>query len=324
MTARPFAPAERLAYFRRFGGQALSYTALQPEMSYFDLEGVGYIAYQVKYGRRFVLGDPVCAPEDLPRLIEAFLAEDDKSVFLPVQLETARVLHEDFGFFATQIGCETQLDLERWSPQGRRMRNFRRAAHHAERRGVTVEEAADIDPEEIDRVSTAWRHGRTLKKRWLKFVSRPIEAEPDGGVRKFLARANGELVGYVLFDPIFEDGRVIGYGPSLSAFTPEFRNGLYYLILERAAQVFRAEGIARINLGLSPLDVVAPAQPFESRLLRAGLTLLRLTGDRLYNFTGLSFIKRKFYGEQMPVFAAHRANLPALELFGFLRLSAII
>ena len=51
---------------------------------------------------------------------------------------------------------------------------------------------------------------------------------------------------------------------------------------------------------------------------------LRLTGDRLYNFSGLSFIKRKFYGEQVPVFAAHRAKLPALDLFGFLRLSAII
>ena len=324
MTAQGFDMAERLAYLRRFGGQALSYSTLQPEMDYFDVDGVGYLAYQVKFGRRFVLGDPVCAPADRPRLIERFLAENKGAVFLPVQLDSARVLHEAFGLFATQVGCETRLDLDRWSPRGRRMRNFRRAAHHAQRQGVVVAEEPAADPDEIRRVSMAWRHGRTLRSRWLKFVSRPVEVEPADGVRRFLARADGKLVGYVLFDPIFEDGRVTGYGPSVSAFTPAFRNGLFYLIVEQAARTFRDEGIASVNLGLSPLDIVAPAQPFESRPLRYGLAGLRLTGDRLYNFSGLSFIKRKFYGEQVPVFAAHRARLPALDLFGFLRLSAII
>jgi phosphatidylglycerol lysyltransferase len=324
MTDRRFDMTERLRYLRQFGNQALSYTTLQPEMEYFDLEGVGYIAYQVRFGRRFVLGDPVCAPKDLPLLIQKFLAEDERSIFLPVQLSVARVLHETFGFFATQVGCETSLDLTRWSPCGRRMRNFRRAASHAQRHGVVVAEEPSVNADEISRVSLKWRHGRTLKNRWLKFVSRPIEIEPGDGVRKFLARSNGQLVGYVFFDPIFEDNQVVAYGPSLSAFTPEFRKGLFYLIIEQAAQKFRKEGIARINLGLSPLDIIAPTQPFESRLFRCGLAALRIIGNRIYNFSGLSFIKHKFYGEQTPVFVAHRKSLPAIELFGFLRLSAII
>jgi lysylphosphatidylglycerol synthetase-like protein (DUF2156 family) len=51
---------------------------------------------------------------------------------------------------------------------------------------------------------------------------------------------------------------------------------------------------------------------------------LRLTGDRLYNFNGLSFVKRKFYGDQRPVFVSHKSRLPLTEVFGFLHLSRII
>ena len=189
---------------------------------------------------------------------------------------------------------------------------------------IAVAEESSVDPGELREAALTWRRGRVLKRRWLSFLSRPLDAGSAGGTRHFLARRDGRLVGYALFDPIFSDGRVVAYGPSLSAFTPAFRNGLYYVVVEAAARRFREEGVAAINLGLSPLDIVAPDFPFESRPLRCGLAGLRLTGDRLYNFAGLSFIKRKFYGAQTPVFAAHESRLPALELYGFLRLSGIV
>lgn len=315
---------ERLRYLRCFGGQALSYSTLQPGMRYFDVDGVGYIAYQVKFGRRFVLGDPICTPGDMSLLIERFLAENSNSVFLPVPVESAVLLHEAFGFFATQIGCETYLELASWSPRGRRMRNFRRAVAHADRLGIEVTEVEVVDPDEVRHVSEEWRHGRRLRKRWLTFMSRPVHAEPASGVRKFLARLDGRLIGYVFFDPIFANKQVVAYGPSLSAFTTEFCKGQFYLMLEHASRRFREQGVQHINLGLSPLDIVAPAYPFESCFFRYAISGMRLTGDQLYNFRGLSFIKRKFYGKQVPVFAAHRSRLPMTDLIGFLRLSRII
>ncbi len=322
--AYTFDLCERLDYVRRFGSQALSYTTLQPNMQYFDVAGLGYITYQTKLGRRYVLGDPVCHFDDLNELIGRFLADGDNAMFLPIQLETARVLWQQFGYFSTQIGCDTHIDLHKWSPVGRHMRNFRRAIVHAQRRGVEVNEVSAIDPTEIHRVNKEWRQGRRLRKRSLGFVTRPIDAEPEAGVRKFVARMDGELIGYVVFDPIFHDGDVIGYGPNLSAFTSAFRNGLYYLIVERASRVLRDHGGRYLNLGLSPLDVVAPNFEFEARAMRIALAGLRLTGDRIYNFNGLSFIKRKFYGDRRPVFVGHNSRLPVTDILGFLRLSRII
>ena len=56
-----FSLNERIAYLKKYGGYVMAYSTLQPGMQYFDMIGVGYLAYMVKGRTRFVLGDPVCA-----------------------------------------------------------------------------------------------------------------------------------------------------------------------------------------------------------------------------------------------------------------------
>src|SRR5690554_7502963 len=59
-----FTFSERVSYLKRFGGHSQSFSTLQPDMQYFDVPDVGYMAYRRKWGATIVLSDPVCAPEN--------------------------------------------------------------------------------------------------------------------------------------------------------------------------------------------------------------------------------------------------------------------
>ena len=67
-----FTFSERVGYLKKFGTHSQSFSTLQPGMQYFDVPGIGYIAYMRKWGGTFVLSDPVCAPDDFGRLLESF------------------------------------------------------------------------------------------------------------------------------------------------------------------------------------------------------------------------------------------------------------
>ena len=59
-----FTFTERVGFLKKYGTHSQSFSTLQPGMQYFDVPGMGYIAYMRKWGGTFVLSDPVCAPED--------------------------------------------------------------------------------------------------------------------------------------------------------------------------------------------------------------------------------------------------------------------
>jgi hypothetical protein len=59
-----FTPVERFEYLRQFGSHPMAYSTLQPGMEYFDLPGIGYIAYATCRGSRLVLSDPLGTQAD--------------------------------------------------------------------------------------------------------------------------------------------------------------------------------------------------------------------------------------------------------------------
>ena len=67
-----FTFTERVGFLKKYGTHSQSFSTLQPSMQYFDVPGMGYIAYMRKWGGTFVLSDPVCAPEDFGNLLESF------------------------------------------------------------------------------------------------------------------------------------------------------------------------------------------------------------------------------------------------------------
>jgi lysylphosphatidylglycerol synthetase-like protein (DUF2156 family) len=64
--------------------------------------------------------------------------------------------------------------------------------------------------------------------------------------------ANEEAVAFAFFDPLYEDGRVAGYLSATRRWLPGADPLSAYLLVRRAIETFRAEGVERMYFGLMP------------------------------------------------------------------------
>ncbi len=317
-----FGDRERLDYLRAFGGHSMSTSLLAPGMRYFDVPGVGFIGYMAYGGATLALADPVAAPLDRSALLEAFLAQHPRAGFVQVSEPVADLLHRRFGLYATQLGIETVLNLDTWTLRGRSKQALRTAHNQALARGITVAEGCS--EAEREALSREWLATRRVSDTEIAFLIRPLRMEPVPGTRVFCAREGSRLIGFVCFDPLFEDGEVVGYVPNVSRASATFRQGIFYTITVRALERFREEGARTVNLGLSPLAIDGARRPGESGSFKRLLNALYRHGNRLYNFQGVRFAKSRFRGREEPVFVAHRARIPFGDALAVFKLSGVL
>ncbi len=317
-----FTLTERISYLKQYGRHSMSYSALQPNMSYFDLDGVGYIAYRKQWGTVVCLGDPVCALEKRETIIAAFMAIHKNPVFIQVSADVAQLIHEQTGFYATQFGKESLIDLNAWSVSGKKKQVIRTAVNHAKKENVTVKES--YGELSYRHLSDSWLKTRKCKSREIVFLIRPMEMEYKEGTRRFFAYQNDEMIGFIFFDPIYENGQVVGYVPNISRASEKFPQGIFYLLMTQAFEVFKAEGIPYVYLGLSPLSLDYPVKDCESKVLRWMLEFTSKHLNYFYNFKGIEFTKSRFRGVEEPTFAVHKGILPAKDFVSMFRICNVI
>ena len=315
--------ARRAAWLKQYGSHPMSFSTMQPDMAYFELPGVGYIAYAQYWGMQFALADPVCAPQQRALLLDRFLARYPRAVFVQVGKATVDHLHARHGYYGTQFGSESKIDLADWSLRGARKQIIRTAVNGAAAAGIEIREGGfDHD---VRRISEAWIRTRRCKNNEIRFLIRPMIIDYREGTRYFYAyNPEGEAVGFIFFDPIYSDGRLAGYVPNISRSSSNFRQGLWYALMAHALAVFKEEGVPCVDLGLVPLQVDAQVEPQESRLLRATMSVIRERMDFLYNFKGLEFAKSRFQGRIAKTYCCHRNAMPALAMTAMFRLTRII
>jgi lysylphosphatidylglycerol synthetase-like protein (DUF2156 family) len=314
--------AHRVACLKQHGSHPMSFSTMQPDMAYFELPGVGYIAYAQYWGMQFALADPVCAPDQRACMLDRFLERFPRAVFVQVSKATVEHLHGRHGYYGTQFGSESRIDLAAWNLRGARKQIIRTAVNGAAAAGIEIREGGfDHD---VKRISEAWIRTRRCKNNEIRFLIRPMLIDYREGTRYFYAMLNGEAVGFIFFDPIYSDGRVAGYVPNISRSSANFRQGLWYALMAHALAVFREEGVAYVDLGLVPLQVDTQVEPQESRLLRATMSVIRERMDFLYNFKGLEFAKSRFQGRVEKTYCCHRSAMPALAMTAMFRLTRII
>src|SRR5574340_1657236 len=59
-SAMPFTHGERTRYLMHYGGHAMAFSTMQPDLEYFDTPGIGYIAFARCMGMTIALSDPIC------------------------------------------------------------------------------------------------------------------------------------------------------------------------------------------------------------------------------------------------------------------------
>ncbi|MBZ9817800.1 phosphatidylglycerol lysyltransferase domain-containing protein [Mesorhizobium sp. CA7] len=314
---------ERLALVRRYGDFSLAYsTAVQQKLSYFS-DGDGYIAFGTKMSHHFALGDPVADPADRPAYIKRFVETAGSPWFVQVGADTAKVL-AGLGYQVNRLGIDTRLPLPAHDFSGKRNETVRYSERWLTKKGFTLtEDKGNGLQDEIKQLSADWRKERIIKRWEMGFLNRRFSEEIGADMRRFLLHGpEGRLLAILDFDPLFRDGKVIGYTTSFKRkqvdATPHAEIGLTKFAVDR----FREEGVSQVTLGLSPLLDIEPSGFAESSFWRG--TFQRAYNSSWvnrsrFNLQGQAAFKRRFHGIEEPTYIAFRKGT-FVEMLGLLRL----
>ncbi len=327
--AKSLSPADKwnllAPYLQRYGREALAYATLQDGMEYF-IHPAGFISYVTvrhpvfaRRGVRVVLSDPVCAPQDLPALLQAFKNVAPRAAFAVVSESCAAVLR-DSGFKANCIGYEVELSVQSYNTEGnwKDLDLIKRARNEARREEIVVREVPieTVDRAQLDRVSQRWIGGKKVSDReiWI-YARRPVFVKEEG-VRKFVAtNRSNEVVGFAFYDPMYRDGRVFGYSANICRCDEQRYGRLATAIHMAAVEVFRTEGCEILNLCLAPFTKLDGGRFNDDAGTKMFFRLSEQYGNEIYNFRGLSFHKSKYRGREKFLYFASNSALPANDVY---------
>ncbi len=309
----------RLEALKRFGDFSLAYsTAVQPLLRHFGDE-TGYLAYRQRFGVTVVLGDPVVSRANLKPLIRRFIGAHHRPVFCQVSRATAQLLSEE-GYFVNELGVDTTIPLGEYTFDGREKEWLRYATNWTERRGFRVIQSDfdQIDVDRVEEISEAWRKTRTVKRKEIRFMNRPIVLEPESDVRRyFLVDSQNQVQAFVFFDPLYRAHGIIGYVTSIKRRHPQAPRYAEQAIMKAAIEDMKNEGFEKLNLGLSPFawinDNSFSHSKFLARMFRWAYRT-RFVNRYSYNLQGHAYYKRRFRGVEEKVYFASptRSNLRPL------------
>ena len=314
-------------YLTRNGRGCLAYSTLQDGLDYFIVDGQGYIASKT-VGRirptTFVLGDPICDDSQLRHLLDEFLRIYADPFFAQISRQTAGELVER-GFFANQCGIETWIDLRGWSLAGDDKQLLRTALNKVRKQAIEISEFSfeQANQNELSLVSEEWLVSKTKPDGETTFLARPAVYADEPNVRRFWARDGERVLGFVVFNPLFEEQKVYGYLADISRVRKSAPKGLLYAIQCMAMDWFKAEGLTALSLGLSPLFQIEDADGINSLLTTFLLTALFRFGQQFYSFRGIAENKREFRGEGRHVYIATRHKYPVVQLYRCFRVCNI-
>ena len=312
----------RWSLLKKYGDFSMAYsTAVQPLLDYHELNTVGgYVAYRNRWGTAFALADPVVAKENQEALIRSFCEKHQRVTFCQVSESTARILN-DLGFYVNEMGVDTTLQLAEYDFKGKEKEWLRYADNWTKRRGYSIRECGfgEIEQRQIESVSEAWRDTRTVKRKEVRFLNRPIVvAKPEMDVRKFyFFDPDDRLLAFVFLDPLYRDGEVVGYVTAFKRRHPDAPQYAEQALMKVIIETLTSEGIEQLKLGLSPVAWLSE-EKFRynwatAKLFRWGYRS-KMINRHFYNLTGHANYKRRFRGtEEKTYFASNtRFNGPRL------------
>lgn len=288
----------------RYGDQSSAYFNLQEGVKRFGIPGLGFMSYMpvrclgVRFN--FVFANPVCDARLRPALLRAFIQRvKGRHMFVGIDHAVSEDLKK-LGFRINEFGTEFKVDVASFSVAGKNKKQLRHASNLHKREELTVREQswAEVDGDRVKEISNAWRGHKTTTARELRLLTRPPVFGDEYGVRKFYCYRGDTMLGYVFFDPYYENGKVVGYTANiLRQDLDASPAGLLDFVIIEAMKQFRAEGIRDLSLGVAPLYNVQ-AIPGDRPLIRVTSQLLYNRGNRFYSFRALGYHKTRYRGTE--------------------------
>jgi phosphatidylglycerol lysyltransferase len=312
-----------LDLLRRYGRNPNSFLALYDgPWSLFESARVdGGVPFVESHHTALAWGDPLCAPEDLPGLLEEFSmamgARRLRVCMVPVLEGTATIAMQR-GHAVLKIGEEPVFDLATWRrPRGDPGKKLRWALNHARRNGIEVEEyvPSERDPgveREVAGIRSRWE--ASLGRRPVRSFMRAAPLALAEHKRIFLARQHGRLVAVLACVPVY--GRNGWYLEDLVRL-PDAVTGATELLIVEALERLAAQGFEFATLGIAPLRGSDRQVDRRARWLAGALRLVFARFDARYHFASLSRFKAKFRPSRWE--ARYAMFLPPRPSIGLIR-----
>ncbi len=279
----------------RYGWNSTAYQILNPGIQHwFHPTGQAVVGYVRKHRYLLVAGAPVCAPEALSAITQAFeqfaAGQSCRVCYVCAAQRLRAILEHSPHHCEIAVGAEPVWNPARWPEILKRRRSLRaqlnRAANKAVRIDQTNPAAAANDPE-FHRVLTDWIATRGLPP--LHFM---VEPEVLRGVLDdrlvFAARLNNRLVAYLVASPVAARN---GYLIEELARSRQAPNGTSELLIDAAMNHFAAQRCDYVSMGLVALS--GDGLRHNPAWLRALMFFARAHANRFYNFRGLEQFRAK-------------------------------
>ena len=308
-------------YFKLYGDSCVSYSGFQDGMEHFYIPDIGYLSYlNYKHllfaprGIKIVLANPVCAKEHVQYLLEKFIEQFPRTMFIQISRETAIIL-DSLNYPVNQFGIETEINIQDYDLKGKTKSKLRQWRNKCLREKVEVTE---VNLAEYDDIASI----KELSANWLKrkggkelfFLNRPFLYEKEVDSRCFIAKQNSKLIGIAVFDPFYKDNKIFGYYHNVDRILDSAPHGVSPFLILEAMDVFRQENIKKLSLGMSPLYQLG-AEFNYNKISRKVLRYSYKNMNFLYPFKGNVSHKKKFAGEQKRVYFCSTKGNRLWEIF---------
>jgi phosphatidylglycerol lysyltransferase len=316
--------ARAAALLEQHGRIPEHYFATWPDKSYFfGVGGSGVIAYRVANGVAVGLGDPLCAPEDVLRLVREFrdfCADNSWRAALVYALPDFLPVYEQGGLRALKIGADAVVDLDRFCAETRLRKEFRKFRRRFQERGFSV--ARYMPPHAPDLLDQL----EAVSREWL---SAPGKSEHTFVVGPFSREYVGRTPIFAVFDP---QARVAAFCNETPAYRPgqatidlmrhrlDVPTGIMDFLFTELFCRLHDEGYRQFDMGMAPTMTSwgNVRVTLEERLVRAVFERVNR-----FSYEGLTAYKAKFAPDWEPRFLVYESVPSALARAG-IALSRII
>lgn len=325
--------AQRLVHTH--GWDTLAYFALRDDKSFFfGSDGEAMLAYTYTGGFALVGGDPIGAPESVPRLLDEFLAMCDERAWSPAFLAIREADFAPFaarGFRAFYLGDEAICRCDRFDPASM-SKGMRQAVRRVGRRYrfliVNESAAASELVRELNAISARWR-GKAPERGFTMSLSQDVRG--DGANPEFLLCValddDGRPGGFLRLVPAYGDDP--GYTLDLMRHDPGTPNGMTEFLIVSTMAALGPRGVRRLSMNFAMWGrLFADDVPFTP-LERVARRLVMLINP-FFQIRSLRTFNAKFEPEWLPRVLAYRrpSDLPRVGLLyaaaeGFLAIPVI-
>ena len=307
--------AKALKILSTYGGNTQSQLLFMGDKRMWVYEDKLLVQFAIRQDKILVMGTP---SGDLTCLYEALLAFIKLSdhlgyrpVFYEIDEQTTLILHE-LGYHFIKQGEEGHVSLTEFSLTGTKNKTKRQAVNQVEKAGfhLAILTADEVTPEVMTRlraISDEWLGKRREKGFSLGYFDEAYLMKAPIAI----VRSDEQIVAFANIMPTYTKEFVT---IDLMRHTDDAPKGVMDFLFIKLFEHFQAAGIAKFDLGMTPLANVGTSR--SSFVSERIANLIYQFGDSLYNFEGLRNYKKKYVTSWEPRYTAysHNANIAFVML----------